>query len=76
VSERIISTDGIPASLDAYPDLTRVEVIDSRRPRGTLLPARVFTADQRREPPFDVVLSWQDEGRTLKVFLSQPEEQK
>jgi hypothetical protein len=54
-------------SIDARSHCTRVEVIDGRpgAPR-----VRAFSADSRVEPPFQVVVSWQDNASTLKIFLS------
>lgn len=50
----------------AESQVTRFEVIDHTKPLGS---GRVFT--RWLEEPFSVKLSYQDDGRTLKVFLAQ-----
>ena len=51
------------ATLEPLPHVTRVEVIDHRT--GTMTRGRAFTA---WDVP-DVKIAYQDDGRTLKVFL-------
>ncbi len=50
-----------PSYIRPYPDVTRLEVIDST--------GRAYTQWDVK----DVQLSFQDEGRTLKIFLKNEE---
>jgi hypothetical protein len=49
-------------ALGATPVVTRIEVIDET--------GRVYVRDPRTGGPISVELSYQDEGRTLKIFVS------
>jgi hypothetical protein len=48
--------------------VTRIELIDET--------GRVYIRDPRAHGPISVELSYQDEGRTLKIFVSPRQEEK
>lgn len=66
-----LDEDVLQAGLELeLPTITRVELIDHRRTLGAPYGrGRVDVVDRRKQQDIDVMVSFQDDGRTLKVFI-------